>query len=167
MTSVDDSLEDLPEKLNLGCGWDYRDGWHNVDIREECQPDEVVDLDEYPWPWEDDTFEHVRAWNVVEHVQDLHHTLNELHRIVSPGGTIAVAFPHPAGRSQWIDPTHEHTLLPETFQHELAPDGWEITHTNVSKVRFGRMLPDRWAMWWADHLGFLIDEIQLELEIVE
>jgi len=160
--------ESVPEdNLNLGCGWDYRDGWHNVDIRESVNPDEVVDLDVRPWPWPDNHFEHVRAWNVLEHVEDFHETLHELHRVVQPGGTIAVAFPHPAGRSQWVDPTHRHQIVPETFEHELAPDGWRVTTVDVSTVRFGRALPDRWALWWADHLGFLVDEVQVELEVTQ
>lgn len=156
----------LPDRINLGCGPDYRDGWHNVDIRPEIGPDEVVDLDGTPWPWPDNSFETTIAINVIEHLDDQHAALHELARITRPGGTIRLAFPHPAGRSQWIDPTHANTLHIETFQHALAPE-WELVDWSASTVRFGRVLPDRAALWWADHLGFLIDELRVELQIPE
>lgn len=152
------------ESLNLGCGPDYRDGFHNVDIRESVGPDEVADLNRTPWPWADGRFEFVLASNVLEHLTDQHAALHELHRVTAPGGIVRAAFPHPNGRSQWIDPTHEHPITPETFRHDLAPE-FEIVDVSCSRVRFGRVLPERWALWWADHLGFIVDEVQVTLRV--
>ena len=157
---------DRPSMLNLGCGPDYRDGYHNVDIRESVNPDEVVDLDDTPWPWPDDQFEFVLASNVLEHLSDQKTTLDELHRVTEPGGRILAKFPHPSGRSQWVDPTHEHAIVPETFEHELAPP-FDVLDVSCSRVRFGRVLPESWALWWADHLGFIVDEIQVTVRVQE
>lgn len=153
-----------PTRLNLGCGPDYRDGWHNVDLRREVGPDEVVDLSEHPWPWPDDYADEIAMINVIEHLDDQLGALEEVARVLAPGGTATIAFPHPSGRSQWIDPTHANTLHPETFEHELAPD-WEIVDVSCSKVRFGRVLPESWALWWADHLGFIIDEVEVRVKV--
>lgn len=151
-------------KLNLGCGPDYREDYHNVDIRDDVGPDEVVNLNSYPWPWDDNQFDHVLASNVLEHLRDQAAALHELHRVTADGGTIQAAFPHPNGRSQWIDPTHEHHLMPETFEHDIAP-AFDVVDVSCSRVRFGRVLPEPWALWWADHLGFIVDEIQVTLEV--
>jgi len=156
--------DSLQSSINLGCGRDHREGWHNVDVRESVDPDEVVDLNVYPWPWPTNRFERVLASNVLEHLDDQLAALQELHRITEPGGVITVAFPHPASRSQWVDPTHEHALVPETFTHDLAPD-FEVVNVSCSRVRFGRVLPERWALWWADHLGFIVDEVQVTLRV--
>jgi hypothetical protein len=34
----------LPRKLNLGCGWDKRDGYLNVDLHGSHDPDLVADV---------------------------------------------------------------------------------------------------------------------------
>ena len=36
-------------KLNLGCGFDKRDGWLNVDSFPECAPDQLLDIEQTPW----------------------------------------------------------------------------------------------------------------------
>jgi hypothetical protein len=37
-------------KLNLGCGFDRRDGFVNADNFPECQPDVLMDIEAAPWP---------------------------------------------------------------------------------------------------------------------
>lgn len=154
------------DKINLGCGQDYREGWHNVDLLGEVNPDETADLTETPWPWDDDSFEEVLMLNVIEHLENQLGALNELARITKPGGRIELAFPHPMSRSQWTDPTHARTIHPETFEHELVPD-WDVVDVSASTVRFGRLFDsvgrNEWALWWADHLGFIVDECRVVL----
>ena len=55
-------------KLNLGCGFDYRPGWINADRFKECKPDVVVDINEPPWPFNDNEFDHILLKHVLEHV---------------------------------------------------------------------------------------------------
>ena len=47
-------------KLNLGCGKDYIDGWVNVDFYDDSKCDVTHDLEEFPWPWEDDSVSEIR-----------------------------------------------------------------------------------------------------------
>jgi predicted SAM-dependent methyltransferase len=51
-------------KLNLGCGLYKLDGFRNVDKFAACDPNEVVDLEVFPWPWADDSVDEV----VMSHV---------------------------------------------------------------------------------------------------
>lgn len=159
------SLTDNPDKnLNLGCGHDQRAGWHNVDVRESVRPDEVVDLEDTPWPWEDSEFDHVLMSNVLEHLADQHAALHELHRIIKPGGTAEVRVPHPNSPGFWADPTHTHPVSEQTFSHELAPE-WTVEDVRVSRVRAGRLLPEPLALRVADHIGHVVDEITVVLRI--
>ena len=57
--------------LNLGCGEKRMDGFVNVDVTDRTKPDLVHDLNVLPWPFESDTFDHVKAFDVVEHLDDL------------------------------------------------------------------------------------------------
>lgn len=72
-------------KLNLGCGWRHFEGWLNVDRQELCDPDMQVDLEECPWPWDDNSVSDVRLINSLEHMgQDLQtftSIMKELYRV--------------------------------------------------------------------------------------
>lgn len=101
-------------KLHLGCGRDQREGWHNVDMFEVEGVDEVHDLDDHPWPWEDDAASEVFLKSVLEHLKEPIKALRELHRVTAPGGKITIIVPHrkspaayrPGHRSFW----DEHSL---------------------------------------------------------
>ena len=55
-------------KLNLGCGFDKREGFVNADNFPECSPDVRFDIERTPWPLEDDGFDHILMKHVLEHV---------------------------------------------------------------------------------------------------
>jgi hypothetical protein len=44
-------------RLNLGCGFDNKADWINVDKIPMFEPGELVDLEGFPWPWADDSVE--------------------------------------------------------------------------------------------------------------
>lgn len=91
-------------KLNLGCCDALVSGFVNVDI--VARPGvEVADLRE-SWPWSDSSVEFVRAHDIVEHLPDKIHTMNELWRVVAPGGQAEIVVPTTEGPGAWQDPTH-------------------------------------------------------------
>lgn len=49
-------------------------------------------FDRFPWP--DDFFDVVTAWEVFEHLENPHHALREIHRILRPGGVLIVSIPN-------------------------------------------------------------------------
>lgn len=103
-------------KLNLGCGQDPQDGYLNVDYIAGPGVDQVVDLNQTPWPWMDDAFAEVRIHNTLEHLQDPFATILELHRVTQPGGIIDILVPHARG-NEALQVNHtalfdEHSLVP-------------------------------------------------------
>lgn len=91
-------------KLNLGCCDALLPGFVNVDVKSR-EGVEVADL-RNPWPWPDGSAEFVRAYDIIEHLPDKIHTMNELWRVLKPGGTAEIAVPTTDGPGAWQDPTH-------------------------------------------------------------
>ncbi len=93
-------------KLNLGSNDDIREGYLNVDLIEAPGIDFVWDLRNYPWPWDESWVEHILAQDVIEHLPDKIKTMNELWRVLCPGGTVLIAVPTTDGPGAFQDPTH-------------------------------------------------------------
>ena len=88
----------LPTRLNIGCGWDKRDGYLNVDLQEFHEPDLVADardLSALP----SDHFEEILAIDVLEHLPrgDCKVALDEWHRLLREGGILRLQVPDIVG----------------------------------------------------------------------
>ena len=92
-------------KLNLGCCDAAVAGFVNVDIVAGPGVDQVADL-AAPWPWSDNSVEYVRAWDIIEHLPDKIMTMNEIYRVLMPGGRAEIAVPTTDGTGAFQDPTH-------------------------------------------------------------
>jgi glycosyltransferase involved in cell wall biosynthesis len=92
-------------KLNLGCCDAVIPGFVNVDIVPGPGVDQVADLS-MPWPWADNSVELVRAWDIIEHLPDKIETMNEIYRVLAPGGRAEIAVPTTDGTGAFQDPTH-------------------------------------------------------------
>ena len=107
-------------KLNLGCGYDRREGFVNVDSQAECAPDQVVDLEQLPWPWPDGSVEAVLFHHSLEHLggdpKVFLGLMQELYRVCAPGAVIEIVVPHPRSDNFLGDPTHVRPISPQVMQ---------------------------------------------------
>jgi hypothetical protein len=105
-------------KLNLGACDRAFPGFLSVDI---VPPADVIADLSLDWPWPDSSVEEVRAHDVFEHLPSRIHTMNELHRVLKPGGRATVEVPSAtkgAGFAQ--DPTHITPWCMNSFQYFQA-----------------------------------------------
>jgi hypothetical protein len=103
-------------KLNLGCGMNKRPGWVNVDRAAECAPDRIVDLEQFPWPFEDDVAEEALFHHSLEHLGAETDTylgiFKELYRVCAAGAKVTIVAPHPRHDDFLGDPTHVRAVTP-------------------------------------------------------
>lgn len=129
-------------KLNLGCGFDKRDGWVNADSFKECAPDVLMDIETFPWPFEDDSFDHILMKHVLEHVgqgfADFRLVMRELYRVLKPEGTLEIHVPHFKHDSYWSDPTHVRGFTALTFEmmSRKRNDDWIARRANYTMLAY-------------------------------
>ncbi len=114
-------------KLDLGCGINKREGFLGVDSRKFNGVDVVADLTK-KWPWKNNTVEEVNASHVVEHMTAPQriHFVNELHRVLIPGGKATIATPHWASMRAYGDLTHQWPPVSEFWFYYLSRE-WRET----------------------------------------
>lgn len=91
--------------LNLGCAYHPMEGYTNVDQRDLPGVDVVTNL-EKEWPWEDNSIDLIRAYDLIEHLTDSSHTMDEAWRVLKVGGVFEVLVPSTAGHGAFQDPSH-------------------------------------------------------------
>lgn len=113
-------------QLNLGCGHDKRLGFINVDSQAACQPDQVVDLEQFPWPWADNSVGEIVMSHVLKHLGASTETylgiIQELYRVCAPGARVLITVPHPRSDNYLADPTHVRPITAmglQMFNQEL------------------------------------------------
>ncbi|MBW2058237.1 MAG: methyltransferase domain-containing protein [Deltaproteobacteria bacterium] len=105
----------MASRLNLGCGLDIRKGFINVDRCVLEGVDLVCDLNTFPYPFRDDTFDEIRAYSIIEHLHDTIGVVNELHRILKDRGVLRILVPYWNSRSAFGDVTHVRYFDFESF----------------------------------------------------
>ncbi len=97
-------------RLNLGCGYNKRPGWTNVDHSAACKPDQVVELESFPWPWADGSVDEILLNHVLEHLgatpEAYIGVMKEIWRVCRSGASVTIVVPHPRHDDFLGDPTH-------------------------------------------------------------
>jgi SAM-dependent methyltransferase len=103
-------------RLNLGCGSDIRPGYINVDRVPHSGVDLVHDLDVVPYPWTENSVCEVLMRHSLEHVHDVTAVMNELWRILVPGGIVRIIVPHFTSCQALTHPEHRHAFSYNTLR---------------------------------------------------
>jgi len=143
-------------KLNLGCGSRKLDGYVNLDYKQIPGVDVVHDLNEYPWPFEDESIDHIEMQQVLEHLDDHNRAMKEIYRILKKSGTANISVPHFTWEYAFHDPTHKSFWGYQSFYYYVNRGGYfdfQFSRVNVwlefaKKRAFYNHLIERIANRW-------------------
>jgi len=122
------------KKLNLGCGKDIKKGYINLDFMKQPGVDIVHNLNKFPWPFKDNEFDEVYASHVLEHVDDLIKTMEEIRRISKPEAKIKIRAPHFSCGVSYRDPTHKRLFSYFTFDY-FEKGEYNLPRFKISKKK--------------------------------
>ena len=105
-------------RLNIGCGSQHRDGFINIDGRPLIGVDIVRDVLR-GLPFDDDSVDEIYSENFLEHLPqgECIWMMNEMHRIMKPGGMAKHVVPIAGSTNFFQDPTHTAHWVQETFTY--------------------------------------------------
>jgi predicted SAM-dependent methyltransferase len=134
--------------LDIGCGKNKLPGSVGIDIVPLEGVDVVHDLNQFPYPFSDNTFDQIRMIHVIEHLHSVVKTMDEVHRIAKPGAVVEITTPHHTDASSWQDPTHIWHLnsrsfdyLEEDFQtHYYSQARFAIRSVTVKLLKIYKLL---------------------------
>lgn len=112
-------IEAGERKLLLATGKEKREGFVHHD-REKLWPHIEVthDLNNFPYPWENDSWDYIEASDIFEHLRaNIIEVMDELWRVIAPGGHL---FIHTAEAGSWqlnMDPTHTQGFMLNSFDY--------------------------------------------------
>jgi SAM-dependent methyltransferase len=137
--------------LDVGCGINKFPGSIGIDRNPRTRADVLCDLDHFPYPLRDNSFQSLRAVHVIEHVADVILAMEEFHRLVRPGGRVLIVTPHYTDFSSFCDPTHKWHLNSFSFRY-FGSDNAGYGYYSSARFREVRVHVRLLALW--RYLGF-------------
>jgi SAM-dependent methyltransferase len=128
--------------LHMGCGETRVENAVNVDYIKTDATDVVFNLETVPWDWApDEFFEHIEAVDIIEHFVHVIPVINEMYRVLKPGGTIHIHTTHWQTPNSFTDPSHFHYFTEHSFDYWDPATfmggkyGWYRANSGVMKVQ--------------------------------
>jgi SAM-dependent methyltransferase len=124
------------KKLNLGCGEHKKEGYINLDWSPLNVPDIVHDLNVVPYPFEDNSFDLIEIFHVLEHLDKPFIIMREMHRILRPGGVLHVKVPHFSRGFTHAEHAHGFDItFPLYFRKDFTTSGFYGVEYGLKKMK--------------------------------
>jgi len=93
--------------LNLGCGNDMY-GDERVDFMETISTTRILNLEEGRLPYEDNSFDEIRLWRILEHIKNMGTLISECFRVLKKGGKLDLITDHAGYIFYYIKDDHNY-----------------------------------------------------------
>jgi SAM-dependent methyltransferase len=144
--------------LDVGCGRNKFPGAIGLDRNPDTRADVIADLDRFPYPFADDSFDMLVAIHVIEHVSDVIRSMEEFHRLVRAGGVVRIETPHYTDFSSFCDPTHRWHLNSYSFRY-FGEDNAGFGYYSKVRYREKSVKLKLLALWRYLGFEFLVNHI--------
>lgn len=134
-------LNDLP-KIDLCGGFNKPKGYIGIDLK---NADVVADLNK-GIPFSDNSVGVVRAYDALEHLTDKRKIMEEIHRVLVPGGLLLSQTPSTDGRGAWQDPTHVSFWNENSFWYWTRPEQMQYIRNDKKffESKLTTYFPNEW-----------------------
>ena len=155
--------------LDVGCGLkSKKEGSIGLDIRKAPHVDVTHDLNNFPYPFEDNEFDWIEMSHIIEHVSKPLDVMNEIYRISKDGATIRIITPHYSSQLSYGDLEHFHRFgyvtficLQNTGYFEIEKH--KIYFTDFYKVFGISFLANRFPRRWEKYLCYIFPALYVEV----
>lgn len=113
-----------------------------LDFNADHNPDVVHDLNVFPWPFADNSFDEVHAYELLEHLgqqgdfKRFFQDFSEIWRVLKPDGVLCGTSPMWASPWAWGDPGHTRVISLESFTYLRQPEYDQVGRTAMTDYRF-------------------------------
>jgi len=108
-------------RLDIGCGENCQPGFIGLDKRPLPGVKVIHDLEVFPYPFPNDCCIAVVGSHIIEHINPANfgmiRLMDELWRVMKPGGKLAFSYPYAGSSYYWQDPTHINGCNQATWQY--------------------------------------------------
>lgn len=171
--------------LDVGCGKNKFPTAMGIDNSNHSDADIIHDLNQTPWPLEENYFDQIRCMAILEHVRDFFPVMKEIHRVGKNGAAVIISVPHYTDTAAYTDPTHcihfnsfsFDTLLGNSQWSFYAQSTYRKTASDIRLLNLWRYLGFEFLInnakicqrFWEHYLCFIVrgKTINLTLEIVK
>lgn len=150
-------MNGAPLRVNLGCGNKRREGFIGVDLGDFAAVDVRQDVMSYLRSLRDASVAEVYSRHFLEHLEPpaFQQLLDEVDRVLQPGGRVHFIVPHYSNPYFYSDPTHRlpfgvHTfsyLCERTCLQRGVPDYARRKGWSLSRVKVGFLPYERWHLF--------------------
>lgn len=162
-------------KLNLGCGTDIKKNYVNLDFIKMKGVDVIHDLNKFLYPFNDDTFSEIYCRQVLESVDDIVKTMEELHRICKNGAVIKIFEIYYNCYGICNEPHLKRGFTDQSFdwvekRHKTGfytKKDFKITKKELIPTRFGRLFPKCIRKTMGMILGEVFSNVYFEIKVIK
>jgi SAM-dependent methyltransferase len=139
--------------LDVGCGAHKIPGAVGIDHSPAEGVDVVYDLDCYPWPFPDNAFDRAICRHSLAHLANIVRTMEELHRILRPGGIIEIVTPHFSSDNAFTDVTIRWSFgyrsmdffcVNRNFKYRYGSSKFDLLDVRISMLQAYVFAPDKY-----------------------
>ena len=108
-------------RLDIGCGGSKHAGFVGIDKLPLDGVDIVHDIEQIPWPLDDESVSVAIASHILEHINPAGgiflNVMNEIWRVMKKDGQFAFVVPYAGSPGYWQDPTHCNGITEATIYY--------------------------------------------------
>jgi ubiquinone/menaquinone biosynthesis C-methylase UbiE len=128
----------MSNKLNVGSGESFIEGWINLDKTSSPDIDINFDLDLIPVekiPLDENSIDTILMSHVIEHLRNPMDVMQDLYRLAKSNATLMIRTPHGGNDEAWIDPTHIRPYFPRSFTYFSQPKYYKFDYSYLGDWR--------------------------------